>query len=113
MSDREAHSSGIRRRPRTSGEGGAGWSPMIHSSSHDRDEERWWLDHEIEMLERALAERGEMERAELGKAVGGRYWGPGRFGRALREAGRRRAIAHPGRGRYAPAGSEADASSGP
>jgi hypothetical protein len=102
MSNRERH---------TRGEGGGGWSPMIHSSSRDREDEGWWLDHEIEMLERALADRGEMGRGELGEAVGGRYWGPGRFSRALGEAVRRRAIAQPGRGRYAPAASGAETTS--
>jgi hypothetical protein len=82
---------------------------MTQSSSHDRDDERWWRDHELETLHRAVAERGELGRSELAEAVGARYWGPGRFGRALREAVRRGVIANPRRGRYAPARSDAAA----
>jgi hypothetical protein len=82
---------------------------MTQSSSHDRDDERWWRDRELEMLHRAVAERGELGRSELAEAVGARYWGPVRFGRALREAVRRGVIAKPRRGRYAPARSDAAA----
>jgi MFS family permease len=54
------------------------------------------LDREIEIIGRALDERGTISRDELAKAVGGRYWGPGRFRAALREAvdeGRARRVA--------------------
>jgi endo-1,4-beta-D-glucanase Y len=44
------------------------------------------LDHEISMISRALAEHGTLDRRELGRLVGARYWGPGRFSAALREA---------------------------
>jgi hypothetical protein len=44
------------------------------------------LDREVEALAHALAERGETDRAELARMVGARWWGPGRFRRALREA---------------------------
>jgi MFS family permease len=53
------------------------WSPA--ASQADRD-------HEIEIIERALNERGSANRRELARRVGGRYWGPGRFRGALREA---------------------------
>jgi MFS family permease len=43
-------------------------------------------DREIEIIERALAEKGSANRRELARRVGGRYWGPGRFRGALREA---------------------------
>ena len=68
------------------------WSP-----GSDED-----LDREIEILARALADRGTIRREELAKAVGARYWGPGRFRAALREAveeGRARRVA---RNAYAP-----------
>ena len=51
---------------------------------------------ELETLERAVREHGELPRRELGRLVGCRYWGPGRFSRALR-AGVRRAASR-GRG---------------
>jgi MFS family permease len=44
------------------------------------------LDREIDVIARALEERGATERVELARLVGARYWGPGRFGAALREA---------------------------
>jgi hypothetical protein len=44
------------------------------------------LDREIETIARALDEHGATERGELARLVGARYWGPGRFRAALREA---------------------------
>jgi hypothetical protein len=41
---------------------------------------------EIDRIARTLEENGPMERNELARAVGARFWGPGRFGAALREA---------------------------
>jgi MFS family permease len=53
------------------------WSPTAS---------RAYRDHEIEIIERALSEGGSANRKELARRVGGRYWGPGRFRGALREA---------------------------
>ena len=89
-----------RRRARPRGAGGSGWTPMPSSSSRDEAEEDRSLDREIDKLQAVLRERGELSHGELGDAVGGRYWGPGRFARALREAVRRRAITSPVRRRY-------------
>jgi hypothetical protein len=75
---------------------------MTASSSRDTDDEHASLDREVAMLQRALDDRGEMQRNDLHRAVGGRYWGPGRFAEALREALRRRAIKNPARGRFGP-----------
>jgi MFS family permease len=44
------------------------------------------LDREIGIIERALEDRGSANRRELARRVGARYWGPGRFRAALREA---------------------------
>ena len=44
------------------------------------------LDREIDTIGRALEEHGETTREELNRLVGGRYWGPGRFRAAVREA---------------------------
>jgi hypothetical protein len=60
------------------------------------------LDREIDIIGRALEDRGTIPREELAKAVGARYWGPGRFRAALREAvdeGRARRLS---RNSYAP-----------
>ena len=60
------------------------------------------LDREIEVIARALADSGPTDRDALATAVGARYWGPGRFRGALREAvdeGRARRVS---RTTYAP-----------
>ena len=44
------------------------------------------LDREIGEVSRALEERGPTNRDDLEALVGARYWGPGRFRAALREA---------------------------
>ncbi len=41
---------------------------------------------EVQRIEQALAEHGPTERRELARLVGARFWGPGRFPAALREA---------------------------
>jgi hypothetical protein len=82
----------------------SGWSPFLSSSSPpEADEDEYYLAREIDMLERALRERGELPRRELGRLVGCRYWGPGRFGRALRAGVRQGRLRRPRRGVYAPA----------
>jgi len=42
------------------------------------------LSGEVERIERTLQDKGPLERTEL--ACGARFWGPGRFSGALREA---------------------------
>jgi hypothetical protein len=44
------------------------------------------LDSEVSIIESALREKGSANRRELARRVAGRYWGPGRFNEALREA---------------------------
>ena len=82
---------------------GGGWAPEISGSVHDREEDEWWQEREIGMIERALQERGEMRRRELGNLIGCKYWGPGRFRRALSTAVEGGRIERTGFGRYAPA----------
>ena len=90
------------RRPRPAGEVGGGWSPYTAGSSRDQEENEWWLERELSLIEAALRDRGEMRRGELGDLLGCKYWGPRRFARALKagvESGRFRRT---GLGRYAP-----------
>ena len=86
------------------GPGSGLYSPgMIGTASRSTPASDEDLDREIEIIARALGDRGTIRRDELARAVGARYWGPGRFGRAVREAveeGRARRIA---RSTYAPA----------
>ena len=92
---------GLRRfRP---GPGGAMYSPgMVGSAYHSRETSGEALEHEIDAISRVLAEHGELRRQDLARLVGARFWGPGRFPAALREAcgeGRARRVA---RSTYAP-----------
>jgi MFS family permease len=69
------------------------WSPAANRTVRER---------EIEIIERALSEKGSANRKELARRVGSRYWGPGRFRGALQEAvveGRVRRLRHD---QYAP-----------
>jgi MFS family permease len=104
MARQERSRQGIRRfRP---GPGRSLYSPLL--SSRTPFDESADLDREIDAIDRALHERGEMTREELGRAVGARYWGPGRFRGALREAVGEGAARRIGRRSYAPAGSDGD-----
>ena len=80
----------------------SGWSPFLSSSRSDLEQSDEYLAREIEMLERAVREKGALPRRELGRLVGCRYWGPGRFGRALRAAVRQGRLSRPRRGVYGP-----------
>ena len=104
LARQERNRQGIRRfRP---GPGRSLYSPLL--SPRGAFDESADLDREIDAIGRALHERGEMTREELGSAVGARYWGPGRFRGALREAvgdGEARRV---GRSSYAPGDSDGD-----
>jgi len=100
--DRDRH--GIRRfRP---GPGRSMYSPFLSAQGPLDDSAD--LDREIEVIGRALRERGQMSREELGQLVGARYWGPGRFRGALREAVGEGAAQRVGRSNYAPGDSDGD-----
>jgi MFS family permease len=71
--------------------GTAGWS------SEDSGED---LDREIEIIARALQDRGPAGRDELYELVAARYWGPGRFRAALREAVEEGAVRRVGRNQF-------------
>ncbi|HEY8467245.1 MAG TPA: MFS transporter [Solirubrobacterales bacterium] len=72
-----------RRRRLGIGPGTATPSPFIGMPGRT---DETWLDREIGLIGRALAEGGEARRDELARRVGARFWGPGRFRVALREA---------------------------
>ncbi|MBA3865429.1 MAG: hypothetical protein H0X42_03635 [Solirubrobacterales bacterium] len=58
----------------------------------------------MDLIDSALHEHGSANRRELERPVGGRYWGPGRFQEALRQAvaeGRAKRLP---RGQFAPLG---------
>jgi MFS family permease len=82
------------------GPGTTSYSPFLPPPGESRPE---WLDQEVAMIQRALEEHGELDRRELAHRIGARYWGPGRFRNALREAVAEGAVARLGRDRYATA----------
>ena len=59
---------------------------------------------EVEMIDRALRDSGAANRRELGRRVGARYWGPGRFRAALHEAIAEGRVKRLKGGEYAPSG---------
>ena len=60
-----------------------GSSPGMAVSAPITEQE---FSREVSRIEQALAEHGPTERRELARLVGARFWGPGRFPAALREA---------------------------
>jgi MFS family permease len=99
---RETH--GARRFRLGPGSGSAFYSPgMMGTASRWSDAADEDLDREIDVISRALAERGATERDELAQLVGARYWGPGRFRSALREAVEEGRAQRVSRTTYAPA----------
>ena len=104
--DRERR--GLRRyRP---GPGTASFSPFFGQPAEQRQE---WLDNEIEIITRALAEHGELGREDIARRIGARYWGPGRFRAALREALSEGRIRRVSRSRYALAETGTEGPAGP
>ncbi len=51
----------------------------------DKDENEWWLEREVALIENLLKEEGETPRKEIGEKLGCKYWGPRRFNNALKE----------------------------
>ena len=85
------------------------YSPFLPGTNADNPA---WLDHEIETIRRTLAEHGELSRQELAERIGARFWGPGRFRNALREAIAEGAARKVGSDRLAPPDRQA-AAAGP
>jgi hypothetical protein len=65
------------------GPGRGGSSPGMAVSAPIAELE---FSREVQRIELALGEHGTVERRELAQLVGARFWGPGRFPAALREA---------------------------
>jgi MFS family permease len=104
---REQERHGLRRYRPGPGRGPTSPIPAITSSLADPD-----LDNEIQAIQRALDEHGPTERRELARLVGARYWGPGVFSAALREALEEGDIRRPSRTTFAARASQADHESG-
>jgi hypothetical protein len=77
------------------------YTPFPSSSSRDLDENEWWLQREISLIQNLLKEEGETDRNDIGEKLGCKYWGPLRFRAALKEGVKRGAFRKVGRNRYA------------
>ncbi len=93
---RQSTSTGLRRyRP---GPGRGLNSPWLAVAPDDEKA----LDHEIETIANAVREGGILATRDLGRVVGARYWGPGRFRTALRSAIAEGRVVRVGPGRVGP-----------
>jgi hypothetical protein len=79
------------------------FTPFPSSSTVDKDENQFWLDREVSLIENLLREEGEMSRSDIGNKLGCKYWGPMRFRRALKEGVERGAFKRTSRGSFGPA----------
>jgi hypothetical protein len=77
------------------------YTPFPAASSVDQEENEWWLNREISLIQNLLNEEGELDKNAIGEKLGCKYWGPLRFRNALKEAVERGEIRKVGRNRYA------------
>ena len=73
-----------------------------YAGGPDKDENEWWLEREISLIENYLQEEGESDHKTMGDALGCKYWGPTRYRNALKEGAKRGAFRRVSRGRFAP-----------
>ena len=78
------------------------YTPFPSASSRDAGENQWWLDRELSLIKNLLEDKGELDKDEIGSALGCKYWGPLRFRNALKEGVKRGAFQKTGHNRYAP-----------
>jgi hypothetical protein len=78
------------------------YTPFPSTSSVDAEENTWWQDREVSLIENLLREEGELPRKEIGERLGCKYWGPLRFRNALKAGLDRGAFRRVRRGVYAP-----------
>jgi MFS family permease len=84
------------------GPGETFYSPgMLGTAVHSRTAHPSLLDREIDAIAAAVEEAGPLSREEIGRRVGARRWGPGRFQNALASALDEGRIRRAGRSRFA------------
>ncbi len=76
------------------------YTPFPGSSSHDVEENEWWLDREITLIKNLLEEEGAQTKSAIGDSLGCKYWGPMRFRNALKQGVERGAFRKTSGGRY-------------
>ncbi len=96
----EAAAAAARRRRFRLGPGQTSSSPGMFVSAPTRVE----FAREVSAIERALQDREAADRRELAQLVGARFWGPGRFPAALREAVESGRVRRVSRNRFAATG---------
>ncbi|MFG2087602.1 MULTISPECIES: MFS transporter [unclassified Spirillospora] len=84
------------------GPGETFYSPRMLGTSSWSSDADIALDREVSAIAQALSEHGPTSRHRLAELVGARYWGPGRFRAALREAVHEGLAQPQARNRYAP-----------
>jgi hypothetical protein len=84
------------------GPGGTFYAPWMLGMGARAAESDIALDREVNAIAQALNEHGPTSRQRLAELVGARYWGPGRFRAALREAVHEGLARPQARNRYAP-----------
>jgi hypothetical protein len=77
---------------------------MLGTSVRSREAPETALDHEVDLIARAVEANGRTDRRSLARLVGARHWGPGRFHGAVSEAVAEGRIRRAGRSMYEPAG---------
>jgi MFS family permease len=81
------------------------YSPgMLGTAVHTRTSPPTLVDREVDAIAAAVEEAGPLSREEIGRRVGARRWGPGRFQNALLFALDEGRIERVGRGRFGPPG---------
>jgi MFS family permease len=87
------------------GPGEAFYSPgMLGTAVRTRTASPSLLDREVDTIAAAVEEAGPLSREEIGRRVGARRWGPGRFQNALRAALDEGRLVRVGRTTYGPPG---------
>ncbi|HXW78233.1 MAG TPA: hypothetical protein VEJ84_01975, partial [Acidimicrobiales bacterium] len=79
--------------------GQAVWAPRQQVSVYPRTDP--YLEREVEAILSALDEYSPQSPLQLSRSVGARFWGPGRFGAAVRSGLASGLIRRPGRDRLA------------
>jgi MFS family permease len=79
----------------------ASWSQFQVSSTREPIDTH--VEREVASIVNVLEATGPKPRNELGRLVGARYWGPGRFSQALRAAVAQGRVRRAGRNRFEPA----------
>lgn len=107
--ERRAASDRARQRDERERRGWRRWRPGPGRSNRpwqfaepSRERQQEALDHEVDIIENAVAEHGVIGVDTLQELIGARYWGPGRFRPAVRTAVEEGRIVRHGRGKVGP-----------